>query len=236
MSSYHLKNTLFKTSIKERKCEKCGIVKWLNYPAPLELHHIDGNHNNNAIENLQILCSNCHSLEPNFGGGNKKTIKKTVEEYKNAIETSYNIREACIKLGIAPKGGNYSTIKNIICKYGFSFIVPEPLQKIEEVKIKEVKIKEDRRKYKTREEAIKSTAKQNERVEWPSDEELEKMVWEISCVKIAEKLGGITDNAVRHRCQHRNIPTPPPGYWRKFVTGNLEECSKIKEQTYLKRR
>ena len=35
-------------------------------PIPLELHHKDLNHYNNDINNLQILCSNCHMQEHNY--------------------------------------------------------------------------------------------------------------------------------------------------------------------------
>lgn len=56
----HLRKKLIESGIKENKCECCGLSEWQNKPIPLELHHIDRNHFNNHIENLQILCSNCH--------------------------------------------------------------------------------------------------------------------------------------------------------------------------------
>ena len=37
------------------KCECCG------YDEVLDLHHIDGNHNNNNPENHSVLCPNCHA-------------------------------------------------------------------------------------------------------------------------------------------------------------------------------
>ena len=63
IASSKLKEKLLIDGLKERKCEKCGLDSWLNGPIPLELHHKDGNHYNNAFENLQILCPNCHALE-----------------------------------------------------------------------------------------------------------------------------------------------------------------------------
>lgn len=55
------------------KCEICGWGEINPYTEtlPLEIHHIDGNYENNAEENLQVLCPNCHSLTPNFKGANK---------------------------------------------------------------------------------------------------------------------------------------------------------------------
>ncbi len=71
IKSRELKKRLFQEGIKQKKCESCGNDKWLNNDIPLELHHIDGNHFNNKLENLQILCPNCHSFTPNFCSKNK---------------------------------------------------------------------------------------------------------------------------------------------------------------------
>lgn len=48
------------------KCENCKLSEWQNKQIPIELHHINGDRNNNKEENLQLLCSNCHALTPNF--------------------------------------------------------------------------------------------------------------------------------------------------------------------------
>lgn len=54
------------------KCEKCGWgeVNPSTGKIPLQIHHIDGNSENNVEENLQVLCPNCHSLTENFGSRN----------------------------------------------------------------------------------------------------------------------------------------------------------------------
>ena len=67
-----LKRRLFNDGIKERRCECCGITEWNGKPAPLQLHHIDGNNTNNSLENLQILCPNCHAQTDNYCSKNKK--------------------------------------------------------------------------------------------------------------------------------------------------------------------
>lgn len=41
------------------KCNRCGYAE---YPEILEVHHIDGNRNNNGLENLEVLCPNCHKI------------------------------------------------------------------------------------------------------------------------------------------------------------------------------
>lgn len=63
--SHILKLRLVAEGLKEYKCEQCGCNgEWCGKPITLELHHINGNHYDNRLENLQILCPNCHSQSP----------------------------------------------------------------------------------------------------------------------------------------------------------------------------
>lgn len=52
------------------RCEHCGITEWLGQPVPLDLHHADGNSENDSPENLKLACKNCHALTPTFGNKN----------------------------------------------------------------------------------------------------------------------------------------------------------------------
>lgn len=70
VKSHLLKTKLIRDGLRENKCELCGISDWNGCILPLELHHIDGNHYNNNLENLQILCPNCHSIQPGNAGSN----------------------------------------------------------------------------------------------------------------------------------------------------------------------
>lgn len=67
-----LRVRLIKEGYKEYKCEKCGLSKWLNKPIQLELHHINGNSHDHSLDNLQILCPNCHSQTDNYKIHNSK--------------------------------------------------------------------------------------------------------------------------------------------------------------------
>lgn len=61
-----LKWRLIEEGYKEFKCERCGLSEWLGGEIPLELHHINGDKDDNELSNLQILCPNCHALTPNY--------------------------------------------------------------------------------------------------------------------------------------------------------------------------
>lgn len=70
VKSHILKLKLIKDGLKEDKCEICGNFEWQGIKLPLELHHKDGNHYNNNLNNLQILCPNCHSIQKGNSGAN----------------------------------------------------------------------------------------------------------------------------------------------------------------------
>jgi DNA-binding CsgD family transcriptional regulator len=66
----HLKGRLFDAGLKSRACESCGLSEWRGQPIPLALHHVNGDRNDNRLENLQILCANCHSQTDTWAGRN----------------------------------------------------------------------------------------------------------------------------------------------------------------------
>lgn len=71
IQSNKLKKMLFKYSLKEEKCEKCLNSEWMGEKIPLQLHHINGDCRDNRIENLMILCPNCHAQTDNYCSKNK---------------------------------------------------------------------------------------------------------------------------------------------------------------------
>ncbi len=71
--SFKLKKRLFREGLKEEKCELCGWAeKSEDGRIPVELDHINGDRYDNRLQNLRILCPNCHSLQPTHRGKNQR--------------------------------------------------------------------------------------------------------------------------------------------------------------------
>lgn len=67
------------------KCMRCGWCEKnpITNKVPIELEHIDGNSENNNLDNLELLCPNCHSLTPTYKALNRgKGRHKRRERYK----------------------------------------------------------------------------------------------------------------------------------------------------------
>jgi hypothetical protein len=69
--TFKLKNRLLKEKIKENKCEICNINSWNNKLLIMQLDHIDGNSHNHKLENLRMICPNCHAQTETWCGKNK---------------------------------------------------------------------------------------------------------------------------------------------------------------------
>ena len=70
IQSNKVRKKLLDEGYKEYKCECCGLTEWLGEPIPLELHHKDGNHFHNELDNFQLLCPNCHAKTSSYRGKN----------------------------------------------------------------------------------------------------------------------------------------------------------------------
>lgn len=95
-----LKNRLLREGVKENRCEnpECGISEWHGKPISLQIHHINGIHNDNRLENLLLLCPNCHAQTDTYAGKNANkylsgTTKYTTKKRSANKEDWENFRE-----------------------------------------------------------------------------------------------------------------------------------------------
>lgn len=223
VNSYVLKNKLIEDGIKEEKCELCGNNIWNGKKIPTALHHIDGNKNNNKLENLQILCYNCHAQTDNFGI--KNYIEDKVDDNKiiEIIKVSTTISEVLKKCGMANKGGNYRRIYNIMFANNLMFLEKESKkQKIKKTYIciecggicskenskciKCCRVKKEKKEYfcihcgnkvsKKNKMCVKCKQISQRKVNRPSYKQLEKEINETSYCAVGRKYG-VSDKTIR---------------------------------------
>jgi Zn finger protein HypA/HybF involved in hydrogenase expression len=96
--SHKLKQRLIKENILENKCSNinCGISSWLGNDISLHLDHINGNHSDNTIENLRLLCPNCHSQTDTYCGKNKKKLRIKEETLNPSKPKREPKRKTCV--------------------------------------------------------------------------------------------------------------------------------------------
>jgi|APGre2960657444_1045066.scaffolds.fasta_scaffold28600_4 hypothetical protein len=114
-----LRKYLHHYKLKPYHCDICSLTEWNGQHITLELDHIDGVRDNNALNNLRWLCPNCHSQTPTFRGYNKTLTGKAKvsdQELLTAYDKCSNIRQTLIEVGLAPKGGNYERMKKLIAR------------------------------------------------------------------------------------------------------------------------
>ena len=106
-SSDGLRRKLIKQGLKPNRCEKCGNDEWNGLPIPLELDHINGINNDNRLDNLRILCPNCHAQTETYRGRNQNSGNS---------RKKYNVNSTLI----TPIENKAETLENkcIVCKIG----------------------------------------------------------------------------------------------------------------------
>ena len=71
-----LRIRLIKEGYKIHQCEKCKLSEWNGKSISLELNHKDGNKHNHKLDNLEILCPNCHAQTPTYRGKNTRKARR----------------------------------------------------------------------------------------------------------------------------------------------------------------
>lgn len=137
-SSSNLRQRLVKEGKMENKCVDCGNTGiWQNKPLTLQLDHVNGDHIDNRIENLQIRCPNCHSQTDTFCRGQTKSKKvkkpaiKRTKKIHHCTECNAEISkgtktkqcESCYKKSIRKiERPSYETLKKEIEESNYSAV------------------------------------------------------------------------------------------------------------------
>lgn len=76
VSRYNVKWRLLRAGLLPNHCQVCGLSQWRNQPLGMHIDHINGIKNDHRLENLRMLCPNCHSQTETYGGRNMKRRKR----------------------------------------------------------------------------------------------------------------------------------------------------------------
>lgn len=126
----HLKRRLLAAGFKENVCEECGLgTTWNGKPLVLTLDHVDGDSTNHRLENLRMLCPNCHSQTETFCGrnadhGDSKHVSD--EEFVQALQDASNICSALNYLGLADSETWYRRARRLIAEYNINHLIKVP--------------------------------------------------------------------------------------------------------------
>jgi len=74
-SRHNVKLRLLGEGVKSNRCEACGLTEWRGEPLSMALHHVNGDGLDNRLENLRLLCPNCHSQTENFAGRGRRRLE-----------------------------------------------------------------------------------------------------------------------------------------------------------------
>lgn len=197
IQSHALKLKLIKEKIFEHECSRCKLSEWQGVPIPLELDHIDGEHHNNELENLRLLCPNCHALTDTYRAKNKRTVrsKKEIEKIISDIPEHEEVPkvEPKVKKPRIRKVHEIKTCK--ICSSEFSH---------------DTKTDTGKGKYFCSDECYRKSMVKFE----VTPEELKELIWKYPTSTVAS-MYGVSDKAIEKRCKKYNIDKPPRGYWMK---------------------
>ena len=74
-SRWTIKRRLLDAGILKNVCDECGISEWRGKPLSIQIDHVNGIRDDHRLENLRMLCPNCHSQTETFAARNRLRTK-----------------------------------------------------------------------------------------------------------------------------------------------------------------
>lgn len=104
--------------IRGNQCERCGITDWNDAPLKIQVHHRDGNRWNNTLDNLMVLCPNCHALTDNYGAANvTQSDLVDQEEVLRIYESTGNVEQTILDMQLPLSGNTIGLVREIISRH-----------------------------------------------------------------------------------------------------------------------
>lgn len=113
ISASRLRQKLIESGLKEERCEMCKNTEWMGKKIPLELHHINMNHFDNRLENLQVLCSNCHMVIHDYCN-----VKKAEKKPKPKMEKKPKEK----KVAPSSRRPEKDELYRMLCENNFTYV------------------------------------------------------------------------------------------------------------------
>lgn len=219
VNSSYLKQRLIEEKILEYRCVECNINKWNKKDIVLELDHVDGDRKNNLLNNLRLLCPNCHSQTSTFR--NRNTENNILSLKDDFIIENFNksnsFNEFCNFIGLKNRGRRMITLMNRLNILGLN--VEDKIQKNNLIssknytknflKKKEFFCKNCEKKIRNNKNDLcrKCYNFRQRKIERPSLEQLLKDIEQTNYLTVGKKYN-VSDNAIRKWIKQYGVNPP----------------------------
>lgn len=201
MSTTHsLKTKILKENLLPYRCQRCGCDgHWEGGIISLQLHHKDGNHQNNNLDNLEFLCPNCHALTDSWCKNNRNNSFDE-NSFLKEIRSGKTIRQSLLAIGLSDGSVNYKKAYQVLQQHQIDYHTYTSDTEINYCQMCGAPISKDARYCSSCWHQIARTC------ERPSPEQLLEEIATSSFVQVGAKYG-VSDKAIVKWCKGYGLPT-----------------------------